>query len=142
MQRTSYILHIVPHVLRTVPHLYCQWPTIPALACPQGAGGVPTNELLYYNAITSLPLLLVIVWGTGEGTAALPLYLSGQGGHVRGHACVCVCVCMRGHGPMLVHVCSGSHMYLCVCVCMCTYRAAMLLSGCTHSISHFPPFKA
>ena len=39
--------------------------------CCQGAGGIPTSELLYYNAITSLPLLLAIITCSGEGGLAL-----------------------------------------------------------------------
>ncbi|GLI68594.1 hypothetical protein VaNZ11_013064 [Volvox africanus] len=37
----------------------------------QGDEGIGTSEMLYYNAITSVPFLLVVVWGTGE-VAALP----------------------------------------------------------------------
>ncbi|GIL72333.1 hypothetical protein Vretimale_3998 [Volvox reticuliferus] len=37
----------------------------------QGDAGIGTSEMLYYNAITSVPFLLLVVWGTGEG-AALP----------------------------------------------------------------------
>ncbi|KXZ51117.1 hypothetical protein GPECTOR_14g98 [Gonium pectorale] len=35
----------------------------------QGDEGVGTNEMLYYNAITSLPFLLAVVAATGEGAA-------------------------------------------------------------------------
>ena len=32
----------------------------------QGSDGISSSELLYYNAITALPMLAVIVWLTGE----------------------------------------------------------------------------
>ena len=42
----------------------------------QGSEGVETNELLYYNAITALPLLAVLVLCDGEAAAALPALAS------------------------------------------------------------------
>ena len=33
----------------------------------QGAEGISTSEMLYYNAVTSLPILVAIVAATGEG---------------------------------------------------------------------------
>ena len=50
-------------------------PAPATLPCPrQGAGGVSTSELLYYNAITSLPFLAGLVLVTGEAAAAAPQY--------------------------------------------------------------------
>ncbi|GAX78815.1 hypothetical protein CEUSTIGMA_g6252.t1 [Chlamydomonas eustigma] len=40
----------------------------------QGAGGITTSEMLYYNAVTSLPLLMVIVGITGEWAVILHQY--------------------------------------------------------------------
>mmetsp|Transcript_12864 Transcript_12864/g.27782 ORF Transcript_12864/g.27782 Transcript_12864/m.27782 type:complete len:379 (+) Transcript_12864:240-1376(+) len=40
----------------------------------QGAGGIPTSEMLYYNSITSLPLLGVIVLITDEASHMIPRY--------------------------------------------------------------------
>lgn len=36
----------------------------------QGADGISSSELLYYNAITALPLLAVVVMVTGEAGMA------------------------------------------------------------------------
>ncbi|EFJ43034.1 hypothetical protein VOLCADRAFT_66339 [Volvox carteri f. nagariensis] len=40
----------------------------------QGEEGVSTSEMLYYNAITSVPFLLLVVAGTGEGARLTTAY--------------------------------------------------------------------
>ncbi len=45
---------------------------LPLFFLRQGAAGCSTSELLYYNAITSLPLLLGIVWLSGESEQLAP----------------------------------------------------------------------
>lgn len=77
------------------------------LSLAQGAAGMSTSELLFYNAATSLPLLLLIVLATGEASAAPALYntLLIQIGHTRIWATLLSCSLMVRGGHFVHELC-------------------------------------
>ena len=40
----------------------------------QGAKGIPASEMLWFNSISSLPILILFTWVTGEGAAMGNVY--------------------------------------------------------------------
>lgn len=95
--------------------------------CPQGHADASSSELLYYNSVTSLPMLGAIAALEGELDRIPDVYAA-----VR--ACM-VGAARGGEGGrrsslanMLTHLCTPECVYLCTpdctpeCVCMCFLR--------------------
>ena len=62
----------------------------------QGAKGIPASEMLWYNSISSLPILVLLTWGGGEGASVPRLFAAAAAKHGAGATLTAVALCSTG----------------------------------------------
>ena len=62
----------------------------------QGAKGIPASEMLWYNSISSLPILVLLTWVGGEGASVPRLFAAAAAKHGAGGTLTAVVLCSTG----------------------------------------------
>ena len=62
----------------------------------QGAKGIPASEMLWYNSISSLPILVLLTWVGGEGASVRRLFAAAAAKHGAGGTLTAVVLCSTG----------------------------------------------
>ncbi|GAX76988.1 hypothetical protein CEUSTIGMA_g4435.t1 [Chlamydomonas eustigma] len=62
----------------------------------QGAKGIPATEMLWYNSVTSLPMLVAAAWATGEWRVMHGTFVVGAAKHGFGSMMTCIVLCSTG----------------------------------------------
>jgi hypothetical protein len=70
----------------------------------QGAKGIPATEMLWYNSVTSLPMLMAAAWATGEWGVMHHMFVVGASKFGFGSMITCIILCSTGKTDTLKYL--------------------------------------